>query len=151
MELRSTIDVRKVAFTRSTIEISYPFRKTTQRRISESSETDAGIFEIPFERTCRCSNEISRKFTREQCSYTLASFGVLSASSCNKKRIASKRGQVPKYCAKTRRDSGERDADSDRVGEQDLQKGVLRILSLCAVVASVTVLSIPIYGRREGR
>lgn len=53
---------------------------------------------------------------------------------------------MPKYCAKTTRDSEARDADSDCVGEQNLQKRVLRILSLCAVVASVTVLSIPIAG-----
>ena len=53
---------------------------------------------------------------------------------------------MPKHCAKTLRDSEARDADSDCVGEQNLQKRVLRILSLCAVVASVTVLSIPIAG-----
>jgi len=60
--------------------------------------------------------------------------------------MSSRRERVPKDCAKTLRDSEARDADSDCVGEQNLQKRVLRILSLCAVVASVTVLSIPIAG-----
>jgi len=60
--------------------------------------------------------------------------------------MASRRGRAPKYCVKTLRDSEARDADSDCVGEQNLQKRALRILSLCAVVVSVTVLSIPIAG-----